>query len=263
MVQGNTVTLRLKVTAVVGPFNSYHEVTSTYTDSLYGQLTIPVSPSGMQHLQLGAGQSTHLNVSVGPFPSYVDNGTFSLTFAASPDTHDVANIQVFDLYASPSAPQSAPWYGVLQNACSWAAGDNSILTVARDVTLGEYFSERFAYTPASNWTDPNNPETFRLSKFLQSSGYQAGNCVDVSDYYSICVNAVGLSATVSQCTDSGGNGFLTNGICAIGSDPTNSNNYVPWTWGFHQIATENGSTYDACAAQYQNLSGAGYENPPF
>jgi len=58
--------------------------------------------------------------------------------------------------------------------------------------------------------------------------------------------------------------FTSNPLCPIGSDPTQCWTYDTFLWAWHQLAFSPSATvYDVCAAQWTDLSGSGYANPPF
>ena len=229
---------------------------------------------GSEEIHLVAGQSKTVTYVLADLPNYV--GLTGLTFqfhyhwTYGDYTDGDIRMVIYLVHQNPNSPQEQPWIGVLDDACEWAAGDNTDDAVARDLTLGLYYSQRFYYydnpQTGANWLRDG---AFRLKGFLATTGYQAGNCVDVSDYLVICANALGLNFGIEQVKPSDGSAFHTNPLCPIGSDSTQSSLYSSYFWSFHQITTPlssgSGGTdvYDSCAAQRYDLDGDPFYNPPF
>lgn len=187
--------------------------------------------------------------------------------------HSITMAPLYAVYATPTAPMDVPWLEVLDDSCKWASGCSTYLSTAADLTTGLFYSKRFAYPndTASHWTTDSAPATFELTSFLATTGPMPGNCVDVSDYLTICANSQGLGFHVQQFAGNplaldpitGYYQFTSNPLCPIGSDPTNRAYYRSFKWAWHQIAfSSSGTVYDVCAAQWTDLAGNGYENPP-
>ena len=195
----------------------------------------------------------------------------------------VSGLRLYTIYAMPGAPMAtpAPWEGVLDYSCQWAAGKSTMADVAKEVTRGAYFSKRIAYPnlATTEWWDVDrttgqgDPLTFRLTDFLNTSGYQAGNCVDISDFLCIAANSQGLGFQVSQYGNLDGSltqtGFTSNPACLVGGDPNvllDPNGSSSWSlasWYWHQLCqSQTDAVYDPCAAQKYDLSGNLYGNPP-
>lgn len=235
----------------------------------------PVSYSpASQPLRVNPGSSSTVNVTIGPLPNQVYPRStllvmYRLSNPVQPSNYlqSACAIPLYLVYERPNFPQLRPWIGVLDNACTWAKGENTYEGVARKLTTGLFFAQRFAYptgTPGypSTWRDEEGD--FQLSRFLSTPGWVDGNCVDVSDYLLICANALGLNFTVVQYTDVTWGQFVTNPLCPIGSDPTRDWTYDTFEWIMHQFCfSADAYVYDACAAQMYDLSGNAYRNPPF
>lgn len=163
---------------------------------------------------------------------------------------------------------------MLDDSCSFAANQSTEDTVAKEITRGVYFSKRIAYplSTASSWVDPSVATTFRLTDFLNTSGYQPGNCVDVSDYLCICANSQGLTFAASQYGNVDGKNvqtqLISDPVCLIGGDPNSlsrpdgSAQWAVSSWAWHQVCLRSNSVYDSCAAHKFDISGAFYGNSP-
>jgi hypothetical protein len=173
---------------------------------------------------------------------------------------------VYLVFDTPQSPMAIPWTEVLEDACGFARKQTSELDVAKRCTTGLFFAQRFAYpnNTASYWL---YGRTFRLTSYYNTSGWVSGNCADVSAFLCLCQRALGLTFTVAvyvsvPAMNQDGQ-FNSHRVCLIGSDPTFYINYTVSTWAWHQIAHSSTHTvYDVCAAQWQDLSGYGYQNPP-
>ena len=180
----------------------------------------------------------------------------------------INNVKIYSINAAPNFPMTTPWLGVLDDSCRFAANQGTDADVAKELTRGVYFSKRLAYphSTEARWVTKDNLTLFHLSNFLNTTGYQRGNCVDVSDYLCICAAAQGLNFWVSQYSSKDGagnvNAFTTNKICDVGSDPATDSKWTTGSWSWHQIClSQTKSVYDACGAQRYDLSGASYRNP--
>lgn len=162
---------------------------------------------------------------------------------------------------SPTGNMSDVWAEVLSYACSWAEGDTSAEDCAYDCTFGLFYSQMFAYNLGtygvpSQWVDS---DFFMLSDFLASSGYQSGNCVDVSSFNSLCIESLGVGVSLMQQQ---ADTFVTNKVCPIGSDSTQLGNYDFVPFSMHQQVHLESDVYDAALAFPKDLNGNTYMNPP-
>jgi hypothetical protein len=164
---------------------------------------------------------------------------------------------------TPKHYQTVPWFNVLDLACDWADNEAGIVNCAHDVTFGLYYSQLIAYNLGTEevptvWFDNNNK--FKLKEFFETPGYKDGNCVDVSTFNSICMNALGLTTQLNQQIQD--EFFVTNPICPIGSDSSSVGNYFMVIFGMHQQVHISGNVFDAAIALVYDLSGSAYMNPP-
>ncbi len=274
-IQGQNLTagVTLHHTAGQQPFSgkAHFSVVFEYPDfpNANGQIPITVTPAE-QNVTIAAGGTTNLTLTLGALPNQVRGGSLRILCnfktPEGTDLHAQTEFLTFYvLYDAPTAPQENPWEGVLYEACWWARGENTHDGVAKKLTQGVFFY-RFAYPDdgSPHWVGPGNPRPFRLADFLATSGYQSGNCVDVSHFLAICANAAGLEFEVAKYMDTSAPTFTTIALCLIGSDPFWTDTYGTRTWLRHQVCHPVGanSTYDACAAHQYDLSGSVYENPP-
>lgn len=207
------------------------------------------------------------------FQVQFSDGIWSTQYPTLPEEFEAP---LYAVYAQPQFPQATPWIGVLDDSCSWAAGKSTALDVARYETTGLFFSQTFLYpSNTGSWWTNDVTGKFQLPEFFDPAviasrgwdGFRYGNCVDVSDYLSICARAVGLAFMIAKYrNDPSGTSqsgtFQYNPVCLIGSDPAVDGNYTANTWGWHQIAIYS-NVYDSCAAHKLDLNGASYRNPPF
>jgi hypothetical protein len=265
--RNSTITITASFRAGTGGFHGTVDVDACH----YGLVPIPCTPASTP-ISVSENDTFTITWTVGVLPNYVSPAKSTsiilrLKETGQPDVLTSLGPSVYLVHKTPTAPQVKPWLGVLDNACTWAEGENTDDNVSKELTLGLFFAQRFAY-PAntdSYWTVGGT--TFRLSDFLATPGWVSGNCVDVSDYLLICANALGLNFKVARYEDSNHVMFNSQPVCLIGSSPTNFAYYSVSTWAWHQIAQPGGRVattyvYDVCAAHWVDLAGNGYQNPP-
>jgi hypothetical protein len=255
--------------------------TITASNGLYGGV-IPVPVDGSpRSFSISPGGTCSLSWTVGPLPSYVyPKALLSFQMNATwTQNHSAVQLNyaqdLYLVYDTPTAPLQKPWLGVLDDACAWAIYQNTPTGVMQQLTLGEFYAQRFVYPSdtAPRWINESNGH-FKLRDYLEEPGWVWGNCVDVSDYLSICANALGADSRVAQYRpdppDANGK-FVSNPVCLIGYDPMLPSAYdaVPGAysqqWAWHQVthlASDLTSVYDVCGAQAVDLFGNGYQNPP-
>lgn len=159
----------------------------------YNGQTIPMQPMSFAAVIYPGGTFTQ-TFTVGPLPS-TGSWRHELCFSWTADWYSSGYCRqpLYVVYDWPVYPQQRPWLGVLNDACSWAEGESTASDVARELTPGLFFAQRFAYTmdqdkdgfpgpSAPQWTTGGQATTFLLASFLATSGYVPGNCIDVSDY---------------------------------------------------------------------------------
>ncbi|MEQ1933779.1 MAG: hypothetical protein ABL962_07870, partial [Fimbriimonadaceae bacterium] len=202
-----------------------------------------------------------------------NEGLIEVPFDGGEGDTDI-NADLFLVQRAPTAPMSPAWATLLQYPCSWASKDTVDIDIAKEITFGVFwYGPGFAYDSgtATKWLQST---TFYLKSLLEAfTSPVEGNCVDTSVMDVVCKNAVGLEYRMRQLT-SEDDASLTNPICLVGSDASQSQNYheLPWnniSWAWHSVAVPNGwsfsnSTpiYTACEAHLVDLSNANYKNPP-
>jgi hypothetical protein len=269
-VKASTVQCGLGITNLTGNyiFNHTFYVSATFEDA-EGMVTLtPGTASFTKTFSPYSSQGQTLTFT--GMPDRVDVGCITVTITDNTDTWDLYNT-IYQLYSAPQAPMNTPWVEVLDYAVDWTGGDSTLTDCLRDLTTGLFDSGLFKYTGNTKWTTGTDNKTFLLSDFLNTTGQQEGNCVDVSDYLTICANALGLNLKVARYYSDPGYGpyyncFYTNYLCPIGKDASNNSNYSPYYWGLHQFAFSNGGSgnvYDPTAAFYYNLSGTVYKQCPY
>lgn len=245
----------------------------------------PAKPPGYPRTVFKTLSASNATVAFPALPGSVNSYTVSLTLDFECQRSDgtwtsiysspveAVSLKLYAIHAQPNFPMNTPWTGVLEDSCRFAAGKSTSDDVAKEETRGLYFSKRLLYpfSKDATFVDPNG--TFQLSNFLNTSGYQQSNCVDVSDYLCICAAAQGLNFQVQAFTNADVNGnatdLRTNPVCLVGGDPlstvrpgTGGAQYAVSEWGLHQFCLLAGNVYDSCAAQKFALDGTSYANPP-
>jgi hypothetical protein len=124
-----------------------------------------------------------------------------------------------------------------------------------------YYSELFAYNLGTEgvptmWFESGK---YLLALRLASGGFEDGNCVDVSTFNAICLDALGAGVTLKRQTQN--YGFVTNPVCPIGSDSTDEGNYHLVPFSMHQQVHLSGYVYDAALAFLVDLEGDEHMNP--
>nr|WP_309690402.1 hypothetical protein [Armatimonas sp.] len=197
--------------------------------------TITIFPSGTESVSF----------SIGSFPNIVHRGATvdiqcQLIETPDPETGNLhrdpiveGNPKVYEVYATPNAPQSTPWLGVLDDACEWAHGESAEAGVSRTVTLQLNQGGVFNYVYSPQFLSNSS---FKLKTFLATGRPTSGNCVDVSDYLAIGTNALGLNFSVRKIYCQ--NGFGTNGNTWTTNSlrPIGWSNFMNINWTMHQIA---------------------------
>lgn len=177
---------------------------------------------------------------------------------------------------SPTGHQSVPWTDLLDFACGWAKGESGNTAVASSLTYGLYWSSLFAYNLGSpgilpQYWDYQYDGKFKLKKVISdwlTPGASGANCVDVSFALQLLCQSVGVAASSKQLFvyDMSSDSivpFLTNPLCPIGSDATDSNNYWQIAFTMHQQVRLGNHVYDAAIGLHYDLSGSVYKEPVF
>jgi len=171
----------------------------------------------------------------------------------------------------------------LEDACLWATGQTGPAACRQWCTFKLFHSFVFVYDPDKPYYSvrqfpivsfADHRYKFSLKLFFEHRGsppytWTNGDCRDVSFYSQIATSALGVPLDCFQewPTNPGypvpSLAFETNPGCGIGNDSTIWANYEQWRFNFHQHnASPANSTYDACVAQWVDLGGNPYQNPP-
>jgi hypothetical protein len=241
-------------------------------DPAYGQ-AIDLTGSGLiQNIVVQPFGSTDVTVTLNGLPNTVSHGYlrgFVSVAGDGPPYGEGGNGNRQYLYLTDSTPKgvmSVPWIEVLAPACEWSYGLTGPTSCSYANTFGIFYWQKFAYPDDSDnyWVDDTD-DCFLLRDFLSTSSWVDGNCVDVAAYLQLTNLSLGVQCHIQfhqAAVVEGANGFVTNPICKIGSDPTVPGNYRMVDWGFHSTVLSSGLVYDACLALPVDLSGNGYQNPP-
>jgi hypothetical protein len=149
--------------------------------------------------------------------------------------------------------QQLPWTDVLDYACAWASGANSVDKAAGLITRAIYQLGPSVLTydcPGGGSTHYSFPD-FDCTAFLERIGGGLGlgyyvNCTDCATITSTFANAVGCDLWQSRM----GSGFALNELLGIGS--TTWQTCCGWpSFNYHEVAWEGACTaaddvYDAC-----------------
>lgn len=279
---GSTLMMSIGLTTGASAYSGTLIISATYTGQGNDSWTLTPSPASISISLPPNSSSTPITLSLAGMPSIVSKGKLSVQFQTSqpPLIRNGQNMSlpnlgfgytttIYQVLDTPNAPMSVPWIEVLNYSCIWAYGKSSAADVAQYETTGLFNGSMFTYpaNKSANWLDPMNDTIFRLKDYLNATKPAYGNCVDVSDFLLICANSVGLSFQSQRYTSNPpwpsnvGNSFQTTPICAIGSNAANDASYVNYMFGMHQIDNGLSGVYDACAAQYYDLSGNSWKKP--
>lgn len=225
-----------------------------------------------------------INVTVSGLPNYVALGTLEIDAKVEGDellwnTGGYAPWDQFYItYQTPVEHQEVPWTEMLGYSCLWALGESSLADVCEEETYGLYWGDVFAYNLGTevvppNWvetrlTDPNYLK-FKLKKLhedLFTSGTQAANCVDVSDFLHLILASQGVDSQLQQLFHVTGNppeikAYITQKACPIGSDGSQSGLYFQFKFTMHQQAIPSSGVCDAALAYECDRSGNLFMNP--
>ncbi len=238
------------------------------------QLGLSASPNILHFPPYGTAETT---ITISGLPNLVEVGTLGLSFSLVSNYASLGggfSELTYLTEAAPTGIQSPVWQDVLNDACLWAINQAGVANCSWYTTFYLYWSGVFVYDPAHPYYTyyPTVDDTdYVVERYLlkqlfvdrYTPGYFInGDCADVSDYLQICFKALGIGGSCVQNWSDSQYGFWTNYLCGIGNDATNYANYGPFSFRFHQCTTGSGGAYDAAAAQWKDLSGANYANPP-
>lgn len=173
---------------------------------------------------------------------------------------------------TPKEVQAVPWTDFLDFACRWGYGQAESIPVARQVTLRFFWTQMMGYnlgTPRipTRYVDLDLPsgepflELNTLITDLSTNPPISGNCVDGSAIVGAALSALGVANDLQQLTHSAG-AFITNLVCAIGTDASNVAWYHRLRFMMHQQVLVGGGVYDVVLAHRYDLGGSVYMNPP-
>ncbi|ARU40162.1 hypothetical protein CCB80_03020 [Armatimonadetes bacterium Uphvl-Ar1] len=171
---------------------------------------------------------------------------------------------------TPTGHQTVPWTDLLDYSCLWAHGQTGEVLCSKKVTLGLYWSQQIAYNIGtenidSEYVDYDVDGKFKLKNLLDDFsqvGASPANCVDISYAVMLACQGLGVNASCKRIREIENRDFLTNPICPIGSDATNTSNYRHVSFSMHQQTRVLSNVFDGALALVYDLSGANYKNPP-
>ncbi len=152
--------------------------------------------------------------------------------------------------------------------------------VAPSLSLAQNDDTPFLITPQREYTGSSGIPSrfwarddgkFKLKDMIiewLEPGASGANCVDVSFTLQLLCQSLGLAASSKQLvlyemSSDSIVPFLTNPLCPIGSDATDSNNYWQIAFEMHQQVRLGNHVYDAAIGLHYDLSGSVYKEPVF
>ncbi len=119
-------------------------------------------------------------------------------------SNNVISNVLYGLLATPTAPMSPAWTGVLDHACMWAANTSDATSATTALTTGFYNNSHYDYNNNYDTLPSTTPETFYLTDFLYGSTLYTkdkamwGACNDFSDFMVCLSNAIGAEPLKSM-----------------------------------------------------------------
>ena len=152
---------------------------------------------------------------------------------------------IYAVLATPTAPMAAPWTGVLDDACVWAARTSNATNASKALASGLYASGQYNGGFIQDTDSTTSPETFYLLDFVYynfAKGTAAlyGQCNDFSDFLVCASNAIGAKPLQSQRIIGP---FHTNPITASPDPVFADAAFRPWN--YHQF-TGTTTFFDGC-----------------
>lgn len=226
----------------------------------------------------GQGGTDTATMTLSGVPDYVTRGYLQIELEAKEGQSTIWSTdgletwqKVFLTLDTPCGHMDEPWADVLDQATNWALSADSVSEAATGCTVGLFDASQFICnlhetgipSKCFDWQedeeDEEYDEKFLLTYVVTHTNIEA-NCVDVSTYNSICMNALGVSASLSR--QFGSASFATNLVCPIGSDRTADGNYELVPFGMHQQVHLTGDkVYDAALSFKYDLSGSTSKSP--
>lgn len=223
-----------------------------------------ISPSNS--ITIPATGTTTVQVMIGPLPDITCIGQLDLAFEAWCTPIGGYNEYSTTLYLTDSTPagfMTTAWSEVLADSCKWADGKTGKSDCLKFCTAGLFNSGKFVYNGNGCYhivTDDYDPKFgyFKLKEIGQTSN---ADCRDTSSYLLLATSSLGHSGSLIQAyvpgNPSGVRAISTNPIRAIGAS-----SYSPTGWNFHQVFTDAGNVYDACAALQYEPYGSLFQDVP-
>lgn len=233
--------------------------------------------AGGGQLSFPAEDYKSVTVTLSGIPNYVTRGTLEvdaeITGQAQWTTGGYAAWEgLYVVTSTPQALQAVPWTDLLDYSCDWAHGEAAPTQVAKKITFGIFWNDKgdgntdfegdeWIYSGSGVWFWDPYYNVYDLSKRLGSPSSVNMDCRDVSGFNLLANSAVGVTASCTKLKEPYST-IVTNEICPMGSNASILAYYDPIEWTFHQIMTVDTLAHDAAAAQWRNLSGGSYRNPP-
>ena len=154
---------------------------------------------------------------------------------------------LYAVVATPAAPMTTPWTGVLNYACTWARRTTAATGATTALAQGLYNNGTYNGGSEQDTTQATTPETFYLQDFLNGPAALYGQCNDFSDFLVCASNAIGAVPLQSQHIPGP---FTTTPITA--SHDPNSADATRTPWAYHQF-TGSSTFFDGCL-KFQGLT---------
>jgi hypothetical protein len=149
------------------------------------------------------------------------------------------------------------WSEVLTDSCLWADGKTGKPDCLKFCTTGLFNEGKFVYSSSATYhiqANYNEPK-FGYYNLSGIGAESSADCRDVSTYLHLAASSLGhpggLTDAFVPVEPYWTRPFRTNPVRAIGTPDS----YAPTNWNFHQVFTDSGLAYDACAAQERDLAG--------
>jgi len=248
--------------------------------------TVTVSPSS-QTVNLAAGPAlTTAGLSVSGIPDAVSGGTLevkaymtlnsakniggtnypagTIVWGSSSTYQPIGKFLFTD--AVPTGVQAMPWTDLLMISCTWAEGETAVANVMGECTRGLFWESLFEYEPEL----PQYVDRYEDGEIDVFLGDWIEHCLGIFSRDMNCVDVAAILCTMGQAHGySGitkrvwsGGGFTTNPLCPMGADATNWILYSQEGFRFHQVLAYGNVIFDGTSAQWRDLSGSTYQNPP-
>ena len=236
----------------------------------------PLDDDGPYSLSLAAfGGTDTVTITLDSLPDHVTSGYIEIDLEAWEGENVLWTTSgwttwesVFVILGAPQYRQEVPWKEVLELGCGWAEGLDEEHDCAEATTLELFDAGLFTY----NLNEPGVPShycnqgtgLYNLKGFLEDFKPAPGNCVDVSTFNGIVLNALGVVVALKREFgeyDSEPVDYVTNLVCPIGTSRTSSGNYKLISFLMHQQTHVSFYVYDAALAYLVDLDGETYMLP--